>query len=152
MDDPSFPGKKVFDYRSDYPQRYTARGGPVPLISSSRLVPLTGLLPAKCYVAKHAEYAWKFNEMRFSILAARVVSLSNIRKVPLTCSWTSSLKAIKALQPRGSTTFPPSTVVRRSPLGSSCLQSSSGKERAQMMVPNGTSTNLDASAVMPLPV
>ena len=40
MDDPSFPGKKVFDYKSDYPQRFTARGGPVPLIPGSRLVPL----------------------------------------------------------------------------------------------------------------
>jgi hypothetical protein len=30
MDDPSFPGTKVFDSKSDYTQRSTTRGGPAP--------------------------------------------------------------------------------------------------------------------------
>jgi hypothetical protein len=91
MDDPSFPGTKVFDSKSDYTQRSTTRGDPVPLIPASRLVPLTGIIPAKYYVARPAESNWKFNEMRFAIPAARVVSLSNIRKLPLTCRWMPSV-------------------------------------------------------------
>lgn len=101
------------------------------LIPKSKLVPLTGLIPAKYYIPRPADYNWKYNEMRFAILSARVVCLSNIRKLPLTCRWTYSLNAIKALQSRGSITSPPSTVLKRSPLDSCCLQSSSAQGKSE---------------------
>jgi hypothetical protein len=121
-----FP-QEVFDSKSDYTQRSTTRGDPVPLIPASRLVPLTGIIPANYHVPKPADYNWNYNEMRSALLAATVVSLSNIRKLPLTCRWTSSPHATKALRPRGSITSPPPTAVRWSPLDSYCLQSSSAQ-------------------------
>ena len=52
-DDPSFPGTKVFDYKSDYTQRFTTRGGPVP---SSQSLNWYLSIPAKYYVSRPADY------------------------------------------------------------------------------------------------
>jgi hypothetical protein len=74
---PGRPDLTVFDPSSDYPVRYTNRGGPVPIqIASARVHP-TGLVPATSMCENDADYEWTVNQYRYALLGMRVVSPSH---------------------------------------------------------------------------
>jgi hypothetical protein len=73
MEVPGMSDRYVFDPSSDYPARYTNRGGPVPIQMVSEMVRPTGLEAAKS-LCKQDDYKWTVDQYRYSILAMQVVS------------------------------------------------------------------------------
>jgi hypothetical protein len=89
MEVPGMPdGCFVFDPSSDYPLRYTNRGGPVPIQIASGLVHHTGLVAAKSYCEKEEEYKWTVDQYRYAILSLRVVIIpTSLSSSSLMCRW-----------------------------------------------------------------
>jgi hypothetical protein len=66
IDDPPYPGQRVFDYKSTNPHRYVKRGGPVPIQFPSQLVPFTSIVPPNFYCKEDWDYVWKEHEYMYT--------------------------------------------------------------------------------------
>lgn len=81
---PSCQDEFVFIFESDFPDRLTFNGGPVPIHFGSRYVGCRYTSSPNQYCRKDCQYKWTYNSLRFAILAIRAVSFQLIKSEQVT--------------------------------------------------------------------